>query len=81
MNFVFGFRVANGHKHHTQKSSGVEALLASVVARIFHRDAWAGKNLLGIGKVVTVFFQVSRAFCAVPCEFHVLHYTYLNMYL
>ena len=81
MYFAFGFRVTDRHDDRAQKAGGIESLLAVVFAGIFHREGRPGENLLGIGEIKAVLFQVGRALSRRPREFHEPYYTYDNIYL
>ena len=48
MDFVFSFSVAERYDGRVEKSSGIEALFASVIAGIFHREGGAAEYLLGM---------------------------------
>jgi hypothetical protein len=80
VNFVFGFRVADRHDGRAKKSGGIEALLAAVIADIFHREGRPVEYSLGILEIKAVLFQVGRALGRFPREFHGFYYTYDYIY-
>jgi hypothetical protein len=72
--------VADRHDGCAQKAGGIEALLAVVIAGIFHREGWAVEYLLSVGKIKVVLFQVGFTLGFSPCEVRDLNYTYGNIY-
>ena len=79
MNFVFSFRVADRHDGCAQKAGGVEALLAVVIAGIFHREGWAVEYLLSIDEVKAVLVKIALALGFSPREVHAVNYTSPNV--
>jgi hypothetical protein len=80
VNFAFGFRVADRHDGRAKKASGIETLLAIVIAGIFHRESRPVEHLLGVREIKAVLFQVGRPLGRLPREFHEHYYTYDNIY-
>ena len=78
MNFIFGFRVADRHDGGVKEAGGVEALLTTVIACIFHRDGRPIENLPGMRQIKAVFLQVGGTLGRRPRKVHgVLLYIFL----
>lgn len=81
MDFVFGFGVADRYDRRAQKTSGIEALFARVIAAVFYREGWPAEYLFGMREIKAMLFQVGRALGGFPREFHRVYYIYNNMYI
>ena len=66
MDFVFSFCVADRHDGCTQKARRIEALFAVVITVIVHGEGRPVEDLLGIGEIKAVFFQVGSTLDRIP---------------